>query len=111
VFVVAVAALLLFSWSFDSAPALFLAGSILGILAVRALLFLHSAKATATSTYVARTVAPTILRQGSPVNVTCMVHLSLSPGLRADIADLPPPGAPVTKGSTLRRGTWQEATT
>ncbi len=97
--VVAAAALLLFSWSFDSAPALLLAGSILGILAARALLFLHSAKAAAASVNVARTVAPTILRQGSPVNVTCTVHFSLPPGLRADITDLPPAGAPVTRGS------------
>jgi len=99
VLVIAAAALLLFSWSFDSAPALLLAGSILGLLAARALLFLHSAKAAAASVNVTRTAAPTILRQGSPVNVTCTVHLSLSPGLHADITDLPPAGAPVAKGS------------
>lgn len=95
---VAAAASLLFAWSLDSAPALFLAGSLIGLVAVRAFLFLHAAGTSASSVRVERTATPFILRQGSPVNVTCTVHFLLPHGLRAEVRDVPPPGAPVTKG-------------
>ncbi|HOS82263.1 MAG TPA: DUF58 domain-containing protein [Methanolinea sp.] len=99
VLLIAAAVSLLLAWSLDSAPALFLAGSISGLVAVRAFLFLHAAGTVASGVRVERTATPFILRQGSPVNVTCTVHLLLPHGLRAEVSDVPPPGAPLTKGS------------
>ncbi|MDH7510333.1 MAG: DUF58 domain-containing protein [Methanolinea sp.] len=105
VLVLAAAVSLLFAWSLDSAPALFLAGSILGLVALRAFLFLHAAGTVASSVRVARRATPFIIRQGSPVTVTCTVHFLLPPGLRADVSDVPPPGAPLTKGSVTAGNT------
>jgi len=99
VLIAAAGVLFIISFAFDSLPALLPAGSILGLLLARAFLFLRSAGIFAGSVRVTRDAAPVILRQGRPVSVTCTVHFSLPHGLAAEITDLPPAGAPVTRGS------------
>ncbi|MDI9633958.1 MAG: DUF58 domain-containing protein [Methanolinea sp.] len=95
----AAAFLLLYAFLLDSAPALFLSGSIAGLVAWRAFSFLHSAKILASGTSVRRDATPAFLRQGGAVKVACTVQFTLPRGLRVAIADRPPAGAQVTGGT------------
>ncbi|MCQ8893779.1 MAG: DUF58 domain-containing protein [Methanolinea sp.] len=91
--------LFLFSWLFDSLPALFLAGTAAGLLLLCAARFTLSIRVAGATLHVSRTAAPFILKQGGLVAVTSRVILALPPGLSARVSDIPPPGAPVVKGS------------
>lgn len=95
---IAALAMLLCAWFLDSIPALFLSVFLGGFLAFRAIVFLRTAAVAGATLTLSRVAKPETLRQGGTASIATMLQVSVPPGVKAGISDIPPAGAPVIQG-------------